>query len=106
MAPRFFMSLTQYRPAVGADGDLTLGAAIATGVDASVWDMREREILGAIGEAVTVNARGYFIKTASLRERDRFVHSDGRKWEVMKIIDGISDRGVLDHVGAYLRSVD
>jgi len=109
MGPRFFMTVSVYRPTVQADGDLVLGAP-TTGVKASIWDMREREVIGAIGELVTVTARGYFIKTADLMERDRVVAmagpSTGRKWEVVKTISGISDRGVLDHVGAYLRNVD
>lgn len=106
MAPRFFMAVSIFRPTVGADSDLTVGAAAATGVRCSIWDMREREILGAVGEVVTVNARGYFKNTTSLVERDRLESSDGRKWEVMKVVSGLDDRGRLDHIGAWLRNVD
>jgi hypothetical protein len=99
------MSVDVYRPTVQADGDLLLGAVVS-GVRASIWDMRAREVVGAVGELVTVTARGYFVKTADLEERDRIVAPDGRRWEVVKTISGISDRGILDHVGAYLRNVD
>jgi len=105
MGPRFFMTVSVYHPTVQADGDLSLGAP-TTGVRASIWDIRAREIVGAVGELVTVTARGYFPRTAVLSERDRVVASDGRRWEVVKTISGINDRGVLDHVGAYLRNVD
>jgi len=105
MGPRFFMTVSVYHPTVQADGDLTMGAP-TTGVRASIWDMRERQVLATVGELVTVNARGYFPFTAVLSERDRIVATDGRKWEVVKTISGIDDRGRLDHVGAYLRSVD
>lgn len=104
--PRYFLKVTIYHPTVLPLGDIALGAGIA-GVDAAIWDLPEaKQIVGAQGELITVHAKGFVPKSTDIRLRDRVTVTDGRHYDVVQRILGVSDRDQVSHITVGLRSVD
>lgn len=104
MSPRFFLTAFISRPTVSAFGDLVSGAETQT--RAAIWDHEIKTIIGSTGELFTVSARGWFPKATDIQRRDRVRRETGRKYEVVRVVAGVSDRGVEDHVGVWLLDVD
>jgi hypothetical protein len=102
--PRFFLNAFIIRPTVLPAGDLDFSAPEAP-TRASIWDKRTKPVIAGQGELATVTAVGYFPTTTDIRIRDRVRTADGRRYEVLRVIPGISDRGQLSHYSAELRSV-
>jgi hypothetical protein len=53
-----------------------------------------------------VTARGWFPSGTDVQRRDRVRRSTGQKYEVVRVVDGVNDRGVEDHIGVWLLDID
>jgi hypothetical protein len=104
MSPRYFLTVFVSRPTVSALGDLVSGSE--TSARASIWDHEIKTIIGSTGELFTVTARGWFPSGTDVQRRDRVRRSTGQKYEVVRVVDGVNDRGVEDHIGVWLLDID
>jgi hypothetical protein len=96
---RFPLLVTLSRPSLSSRGDIV--AASGVEVRAAIWPTRQRKMLGAVGEVFTVEAIAFFPRDTNVQRRDR-VQDGAQLYEVVQTHVGRDDRGIEDHVGAYL----
>ena len=105
---RYFTTADIDRPTFDTHGDRVY-SSVVSGVRFSFWSRRRKDILGGQGELLSVDAIGFLPSGTDVERRDRISATgpDGvaRTFDVVHVVPGWDDRGVLDHVGVELVSI-
>lgn len=104
MGPRLFQTVIVQTRTVNAGGDRVLASGVA--YSGAVWSRRRKSVLAGQGEELDVNAQGFLQPDAVIKNGDQLTISDtDQRYDVVTVISGYDDRGVLDHIGVELTSI-